>query len=250
MNILKYSRILKCQISSCENYFSVVNEILIVKHLKCSKFVLLSFSVIFFVKFFKVFYKMSENLRMECRKIRKPKIEKLRRARINTSLETLKQMLLQNTIAIPQGGRPAKLEKADILEMTCRYVQVLHKRLGIPNFELAQTNQDFVENSAKPFQTLWSNDGIRTKPKLTTPTSTYSKIISKIDNFPSYKQETQVYENSSFKNYENMIYHKSCENYPNINKENFNPFDSDEDSKIQATENGGVKVNDKHWRPW
>lgn len=43
------------------------------------------------------------------RKIRKPKIEKLRRARINSSLEQLKEILLRNTILIPRGARPTKI---------------------------------------------------------------------------------------------------------------------------------------------
>lgn len=63
------------------------------------------------------------------RKIRKPKIEKFRRARINSSLESLKEILLRNTISIPQGSRPTKLEKADILEMTVRYVEMLHDKV-------------------------------------------------------------------------------------------------------------------------
>jgi Helix-loop-helix DNA-binding domain len=68
--------------------------------------------------------------RMECRKIRKPMMEKKRRARINDSLETLKQILLQNLVALPQGQRPTKLEKADILEMTVRYCDLLHRKLA------------------------------------------------------------------------------------------------------------------------
>lgn len=69
--------------------------------------------------------------KLECRKVRKPKIEKMRRARINSSLESLKEILLRNTISIPQGSRPTKLEKADILEMTVRYVETLHEKLSI-----------------------------------------------------------------------------------------------------------------------
>lgn len=63
-------------------------------------------------------------------------MEKKRRARINDSLEALKQMLLESTTNIPQtttknsNNRPAKLEKADILEMTVRYLQDLHQRYG------------------------------------------------------------------------------------------------------------------------
>lgn len=83
--------------------------------------------------------------KLECRKVRKPKIEKLRRARINSSLESLKDILLRNTIALPQGSRPTKLEKADILEMTVRYVEVLHEKLSM------------LENTTKrPAETLGS----------------------------------------------------------------------------------------------
>lgn len=64
------------------------------------------------------------------RKIRKPLMEKKRRARINDSLEELKEILLKNTVAITYGQRPTKLEKADILEMTVRYLNTLHKRLA------------------------------------------------------------------------------------------------------------------------
>lgn len=63
------------------------------------------------------------------RKIRKPLMEKKRRARINDSLEALKDILLKNTVAVTQGSRPTKLEKADILEMTVRYLNALHTKL-------------------------------------------------------------------------------------------------------------------------
>lgn len=72
----------------------------------------------------------SSNKSLE-RKVRKPKIEKLRRARINTSLEKLKEILLRNTIwKHSQGTRPTKLEKADILEMSVRYIEMLHEKLS------------------------------------------------------------------------------------------------------------------------
>ncbi|XP_023018601.1 transcription factor HES-2 [Leptinotarsa decemlineata] len=70
----------------------------------------------------------------ETRKIRKPLMEKKRRARINDSLETLKQILLNSKTTLKDcsksGQRTAKLEKADILEMTVRYLQQLHGKIG------------------------------------------------------------------------------------------------------------------------
>lgn len=62
-------------------------------------------------------------------------MEKKRRARINESLETLKQILLDSKTTLKEssarknGQRTAKLEKADILEMTVSYLQHLHKKL-------------------------------------------------------------------------------------------------------------------------
>lgn len=63
-------------------------------------------------------------------------MEKKRRARINDSLETLKQILLDSKTTLKEstdkknGQRTAKLEKADILEMTVRYLQHLHTKLN------------------------------------------------------------------------------------------------------------------------
>lgn len=62
-------------------------------------------------------------------------MEKKRRARINDSLETLKQILLESKTTLKEsrgknGQRTAKLEKADILEMTVSYLQHLHAKLN------------------------------------------------------------------------------------------------------------------------
>ncbi|XP_050304363.1 enhancer of split mgamma protein-like [Anthonomus grandis grandis] len=61
----------------------------------------------------------------DSRKIRKPLMEKKRRARINESLEILKNILIEydpDTIS-RTGQKASKLEKADILEMTVNYLQ-------------------------------------------------------------------------------------------------------------------------------
>jgi hypothetical protein len=63
-------------------------------------------------------------------------MEKKRRARINDSLDTLKRILLESKTTPKEpagkrsGQRTAKLEKADILEMTVRYVQHLRNELN------------------------------------------------------------------------------------------------------------------------
>ncbi|XP_031345369.1 transcription factor HES-1-like [Photinus pyralis] len=87
----------------------------------------------------------------ESRKIRKPLMEKKRRARINDSLETLKQILLDSKTTLKEstpkrnGQRTTKLEKADILEMTVRYLQHLHNKLGqIQGTRPVKTNEILI----------------------------------------------------------------------------------------------------------
>ncbi|CAG0888374.1 unnamed protein product [Darwinula stevensoni] len=63
----------------------------------------------------------------EHRKIRKPLMEKRRRARINTCLDELKDMLLEGKVIKAQGPKPMKLEKADILELTVQHVRDLQE---------------------------------------------------------------------------------------------------------------------------
>lgn len=88
--------------------------------------------------------------------IRKPLIEKKRRARINDSLETLKQILLESksnlkkTSASSDNGhnRTAKLEKADILEMTVAYLQTLRKKLSQQLPVIKDENKGCVKSAA------------------------------------------------------------------------------------------------------
>lgn len=95
----------------------------------------------------------------ETRRIRKPLMEKKRRARINDSLETLKQILLESKTSLKTSSRnnqrTAKLEKADILEMTVRYLQQLHGKVksindgnkkGIYTFQ-EESDNNIINNS-------------------------------------------------------------------------------------------------------
>ncbi|XP_044754336.1 protein hairy-like [Coccinella septempunctata] len=90
----------------------------------------------------------------ESRKIRKPLMEKKRRARINDSLETLKQILLDSKTLVREGAckksgqRTAKLEKADILEMTVRYLQHLHQKVNSIQDQTKPKQQEYVVRSA------------------------------------------------------------------------------------------------------
>lgn len=94
---------------------------------------------------------------LNSRKIRKPLMEKKRRERINNSLEALKQILLKNRMALKEAGsrngqRTAKLEKADILEMTVMHLEQLHRKLRLLE------DQEVRENKVHPVNKLPWNE--------------------------------------------------------------------------------------------
>jgi len=73
------------------------------------------------------------------RKVMKPMLERKRRARINKSLEELKDLMvnaLQN-----EGENVAKMEKADILEVTVNHLKRLDQR-GQLSIKSVPTNQE------------------------------------------------------------------------------------------------------------
>ncbi|KAM3922954.1 transcription factor HES-3 [Leptodactylus fuscus] len=75
------------------------------------------------------------------RKVSKPLMEKKRRARINVSLEQLKNLLEKN---YSQNIRKRKLEKADILELTVKYLKTLQNSLqGAPVFRSSEYQAGF-----------------------------------------------------------------------------------------------------------
>lgn len=81
-------------------------------------------------------------------------MEKKRRARINDSLESLKQILLDSNTTLKysenkkSGHKTAKLEKADILEMTVNYLQYLHSKLKEMEKHQTKEKQQVVVRSA------------------------------------------------------------------------------------------------------
>ncbi|KZS07260.1 Class E basic helix-loop-helix 40-like protein [Daphnia magna] len=86
----------------------------------------------------------------ENRKVRKPMMEKKRRARINQSLNDLKRLLMETDNVKKEGSRPSKLEKADVLELTVNYVQKLHKeRLALRN-GLGEHGTSFSDTCSSP----------------------------------------------------------------------------------------------------
>ncbi|XP_029433921.1 transcription factor HES-5-like [Rhinatrema bivittatum] len=80
-------------------------------------------------------------MQKEKNKLRKPVVEKMRRDRINSSIEQLK-LLLEREL---QGQQPStKLEKADILEMAVTYLQ-LHGRPQAHAPSVKNPQQDFSQ---------------------------------------------------------------------------------------------------------
>lgn len=168
------------------------------------------------------------------RKNRKPLMEKKRRARINDSLEALKEILLKNTVAITQGNRPTKLEKADILEMTVRYLQMLHKRNMVPN---AKSSECSVTSTTTSMRTL--------KPK----------SISNTDGYDRPFKQIKSKRNTDNADKENIP-------IPGLIRPNANTFRSSESSafRIISNSNGSKNKdnfcynnNSEHsnpWRPW
>ncbi|XP_063706187.1 transcription factor HES-1-A-like [Culicoides brevitarsis] len=171
---------------------------------------------------------------IELRKIRKPLMEKKRRARINDSLNTLKQILLQNTVAIPtSGGRIAKLEKADILEMTVRYVKNLHRRLGVP---------------VDPMDTVSSTSESTDEESFVVNREIYKNLLNEIDrpvglshlareNVPKIRKNLKL---PRFEIREDLQ-----------DKENLVPEKEKMKKEQKGNENKGFKSeNELHWRPW
>lgn len=85
------------------------------------------------------------------RKNNKPIMEKKRRARINKCLNQLKALILE---ADSERSRHSKLEKADILEMTVRYLQTLRSyHLHIQQLQQQLQPQDTHLNSNQHLNT-------------------------------------------------------------------------------------------------
>lgn len=184
---------------------------------------------------------------IELRKIRKPLMEKKRRARINDSLNTLKQILLQNTVAIPtSGGRIAKLEKADILEMTVRYVKNLHRRLGMP------LNPDMVTSTTQDSE---KDSSVEENQSFFVNRELYKNLLNEIDRPVGVNSLVREHVPQLRRNLNNIVGKiPRFEIRQDQDKENLIPRIH---KKIErkGVENKGFKSelkseNDLHWRPW
>lgn len=105
------------------------------------------------------------SVKKETKKSKKPLMEKMRRARINDSLNELKTLVLE---AMKKDvSRYSKMEKADILEMTVKYLRSLNteRTLHIKQHQedasaIAKYRAGFNECAAKVSQFLMTADNI------------------------------------------------------------------------------------------
>lgn len=192
------------------------------------------------------------------RKVRKPKIEKLRRARINTSLEQLKEILLRNTIwKHTQGTRPTKLEKADILEMSIRYIEMLHDKLST------------AEKSSSTLLKETLEQNIAMQKVKAMKCKTFRDISNQINNFNEKKSNRQqiITDESSLLSspiwYHNRfnvhqqhlsINHNSGDNVSdkeNLILNKIRQFNKNASSTSTSTYQSIFSSSSKrHWRPW
>ncbi|XP_007427170.1 transcription factor HES-5-like [Python bivittatus] len=85
----------------------------------------------------------------EKNKLRKPMIEKMRRDRMNSSIEQLKQLLETGPWGHPPNSR---LEKADVLEMAVSYLKHQNRLQVTAGFAPQEREVDFQEGYARCLQ--------------------------------------------------------------------------------------------------
>lgn len=90
-------------------------------------------------------------------------MEKKRRERINNSLETLKDILIEDKKILKKTANGlVKYEKADILELTVKYVQAIHSKWSV----LSDSESDSKNVSSKSSDKNKKNDKKNNKENL------------------------------------------------------------------------------------
>ncbi|XP_012736774.1 transcription factor HES-5 isoform X1 [Fundulus heteroclitus] len=92
-------------------------------------------------------------------KLRKPLVEKLRRERINSSIEQLKSLLGPEVL---KQQPDSKLEKADILEMTVCFLRHLQQKQQHPDVESAAVDAGYSRCAQEVVHFL-SKDEVKTE---------------------------------------------------------------------------------------
>lgn len=161
------------------------------------------------------------------KKVRKPMMEKKRRARINDSLERLKEILLHNTAAVTHGSKPTKLEKADILEMTIRFIESMQPR-GTRALRLPRS-------TSSPFE---SN-----------PSETGGFLRSQTSSSLSSSLESESNQNVSISDKENTgVPRSESQHTSGVRRAERSAFRSV--SNIDHGRSSNSASGELHWRPW
>ena len=95
----------------------------------------------------------------EYKKVMKPLIEKKRRARINACLDELKDLMVDALHAEEDGESMAKLEKADVLELTVKHLRKLKRQQMLntnPSLEMDRFHAGYTACATEVSRTLAS----------------------------------------------------------------------------------------------
>lgn len=170
------------------------------------------------------------------RKIRKPLMEKKRRARINDSLEELKDILLKNTVAIAYGQRPTKLEKADILEMTVRYLNTLHKRLATQR-TFNNNRECGVSSTTAPIEATNTSFSAGNSFTLGKNSGNFQRGIGAVKREPDEDKENAVPHTGAAR----------IKSFTSSSKSAFTPIRANVEQKVRKHSTTDA---DDPWRPW
>ncbi|XP_018535217.1 transcription factor HES-5-like [Lates calcarifer] len=143
-------------------------------------------------------------------KLRKPLVEKLRRERINSSIEQLKSLLGPEFL---KQQPDSKLEKADILEMTVCFLRQLQQQQQHQAVDSAAVNQG------------------------------YSRCVQEVAHFLS-KEEVKTQSQRRLLNHFNRLQSSSDKN---LREADFSPLSSSVQTSITKDKS---PVNSALWRPW
>uniref|UniRef100_A0A4W6EFN7 Transcription factor HES-5 n=1 Tax=Lates calcarifer TaxID=8187 RepID=A0A4W6EFN7_LATCA len=144
------------------------------------------------------------------RPLQKPLVEKLRRERINSSIEQLKSLLGPEFL---KQQPDSKLEKADILEMTVCFLRQLQQQQQHQAVDSAAVNQG------------------------------YSRCVQEVAHFLS-KEEVKTQSQRRLLNHFNRLQSSSDKN---LREADFSPLSSSVQTSITKDKS---PVNSALWRPW
>ncbi|MEE6483664.1 hypothetical protein FKM82_013627 [Ascaphus truei] len=199
------------------------------------------------------------------RKISKPLMEKKRRARINVSLEQLKTLLENN---YSQNIRKRKLEKADILELTVKYIKTLQNSLqGVPLYRSTEYQagfrnclngvSQFLRTSEESSHTVHINlvrdlaralpgvsascfstkDSTSDASQLSPCSPTYEQALLNVGNASTFIQATKL----------NVDPQEAFDGQVSID---FSSKPTTNQTQIHFDQNGNMNTMQPLWRPW